>query len=240
MPKSSKPHLAVGGDEDVGRLQVAVDHEPAVRERDSARDVEQQLQACPDAEAVLAAIHIDRLALDVFEREKRPTLGRRCLRRTAARCSGARARPGCRAHAPCARLDHEPRKPAAASAPPAASVFRRRARPATPNPCHRHRVRAATDRVRPAHRPLGRSRQVPAPDRRCAAACQASARSQRPPSAAAANAAQASEPHARHPACRAKPADRTARSSNARSSNALKTFQLDSVRSAAAGMGCRF
>src|SRR4030095_14572568 len=67
-------YLALRIDEDVRRLQVAMDDQARVRIRERTRDLRDERDACAHIESVLAAIHIDRLALDVFESEIGPAI----------------------------------------------------------------------------------------------------------------------------------------------------------------------
>src|SRR5262249_55450774 len=63
--------LRVAGpvDEDVGRLDVAVDDQVGVRMGDGLENVEKEAEPLLDPEAAVPAIGVDRLALDVLEHE---------------------------------------------------------------------------------------------------------------------------------------------------------------------------
>jgi hypothetical protein len=65
-------HLAVGGHEHVGRLQVAVHDEPRVRVRHRLRHLQEQPQARARGQRLLRAPGIDGHAVDVLEGEKGP------------------------------------------------------------------------------------------------------------------------------------------------------------------------
>ena len=62
-------HLAVAVHEDVRRLQVAVDDQVGVGVRDRRLDVQEEADACLDAEPLVVAVAIDVLAVDVLEHE---------------------------------------------------------------------------------------------------------------------------------------------------------------------------
>ena len=64
-------HVAAGRDEDVRRLEVAVDDQVRVRVRDRVADLVEQVEPRFQRKAMRAAVIGDRLAFDVFEREIR-------------------------------------------------------------------------------------------------------------------------------------------------------------------------
>src|SRR5690606_39600044 len=65
-PEVEEFRLAVGGDEDVRRLEVAVDDEAAVRVLDGAADADEEAEPLVDAEAMAVAPRVDPLAVDVL------------------------------------------------------------------------------------------------------------------------------------------------------------------------------
>jgi hypothetical protein len=69
-----QPHLAVGGDENVAGLQVPMHDEPAVREGDRAADLQQQIELAPHRQRPFLGVGVDRLALDVLQRQVRPAV----------------------------------------------------------------------------------------------------------------------------------------------------------------------
>ncbi len=69
--------FAVGSDQDVGRLEVAVDDELLVRVLDRVADPAQQVDALADAEPLRIAPAVDRLAVDVFHDQVRMAVRRR-------------------------------------------------------------------------------------------------------------------------------------------------------------------
>ena len=97
-----QPHLAVGGDEDVARLEVAMDDQPRVRMCDRLGNLQEQAQALRHGQRVRGAVGVDRLRRRRAPSPARGGRRRSCRRRRAARCADARAWPGCRARAPCA------------------------------------------------------------------------------------------------------------------------------------------
>ena len=78
--------VALSGDEDVGRLQVPVDHAALVDEVDRAADLDDQLEALAHAELVDVAVGIERRPLDVLHDE----VGRAHRRRRHARVEQVR------------------------------------------------------------------------------------------------------------------------------------------------------
>jgi hypothetical protein len=66
----------VGGDEDVRRLDVAVDDEVTVRVRDAAADGEEQFEPRRGREVARGAVVVDAHALDVLHGEERLAVGR--------------------------------------------------------------------------------------------------------------------------------------------------------------------
>ena len=87
-------HPAFAVDEDVAGLEVAVQHELAVREGDRGADLEEEAQARVEWQAVRVAPVVDPLAP---RRARGPGRGRRrrsCRRRAGARSPGARGAPG--------------------------------------------------------------------------------------------------------------------------------------------------
>lgn len=70
-----QPHLAGRGDEDVARLEVAVHDEPAVRVRHRLGHLQDEAQPRVDRQAALAAMHVDRHAVDELHRQPGPALG---------------------------------------------------------------------------------------------------------------------------------------------------------------------
>ena len=75
MPKSSKRALTRLIDEDVGRLDVAMDDEVAVRIGDRVADFEKQPQPRGEIGTGAPAPGVDRLAIDIFDRHERPPVG---------------------------------------------------------------------------------------------------------------------------------------------------------------------
>ena len=76
MPKSSSLALAVRGDQDVGRLEVAVHHQAAVGAVDRRADALEEPQPLLQAEARAApAVLVDRHALHPLQHEERPAVG---------------------------------------------------------------------------------------------------------------------------------------------------------------------
>jgi hypothetical protein len=69
-------HRAVGGHEDVARLDVAVDHEPAVRMRHGGEHVGEEGQALLDVQMARVAPAVDALAVDELEHQVRLPAGR--------------------------------------------------------------------------------------------------------------------------------------------------------------------
>ena len=67
-----QPDLAVGGDQDVGGLQIAVYDELRVRVGDGIGDLRKQPDARPCIELMIATVLIDGPAFDVLDRQKRP------------------------------------------------------------------------------------------------------------------------------------------------------------------------
>ena len=59
--------MPVVGDEDVGRLQIAVDHQPAVRVGHRVAHLQQQLHPRAQRQQAGAAVGVDRLALHVLQ-----------------------------------------------------------------------------------------------------------------------------------------------------------------------------
>ena len=70
-PEVEELHLPRGRDEDVPRLDVAVDDEVLVRRIDCAADVDEQAQARRDVEPVAIAVRRDRQTVDVLHHEIR-------------------------------------------------------------------------------------------------------------------------------------------------------------------------
>ena len=83
--------LAVGADEDVGRLEVAVDDAVVVGVLHGHRDRADELEDLPLVEAVLADVLVERLAVDELHGEVADAVMRRRCRR-CGRCWGARVR----------------------------------------------------------------------------------------------------------------------------------------------------
>ena len=71
-----QPHLALRGDEDVRRLQVAVDHEVRVRMLDREQHLSEQPDPRLDTQRARVAPRGQRLAFDVFKREPGLACGR--------------------------------------------------------------------------------------------------------------------------------------------------------------------
>ena len=71
-----QPDLAVVRDEDIGRLEVAVDDQPAVRVRDGLHDLEEQAHASTHVQPFLLAVRADGPAGDVFQRQIGPAFRR--------------------------------------------------------------------------------------------------------------------------------------------------------------------
>ena len=67
----------VRSDEDVLRLDVAVDDEPLVGVRDAVTDLQKERETIVEREIALRAVPIDRHAVDVLHHEIGPTLGGR-------------------------------------------------------------------------------------------------------------------------------------------------------------------
>ena len=67
--------LAGGIHQDVGGLQVAMDHQPLVRVFHCRADLEEQRQALAQWQRVILAPAIDAVALDIFHRDERLAIG---------------------------------------------------------------------------------------------------------------------------------------------------------------------
>lgn len=65
-----QPHLPVGGDQDVGWLEVAVHHQVGVRVADRAAHLQDQLHPCLDRQLQALAVVGDRFAFDIGQRKK--------------------------------------------------------------------------------------------------------------------------------------------------------------------------
>ncbi len=63
--------LSVAVDQDVGRLDVAMDNQVHMREGDGAHDLQEQLDSRGSVERSVIAVPIDRHAVDVFEYQER-------------------------------------------------------------------------------------------------------------------------------------------------------------------------
>ncbi len=74
-PEIEQFHLPGGVDEDVRRLEIAMDNQPLMGCLDRRADVDEEPQAGTHAEAVPPAVVIDRLALDVLHDQVRRALG---------------------------------------------------------------------------------------------------------------------------------------------------------------------
>src|SRR5690606_27749789 len=70
-----QPNTTVGVDQDVGRLEVAVHDELAVRMLDRGADIEEPAHACANAEASGIAPARERIAAHELEGEPGPTVG---------------------------------------------------------------------------------------------------------------------------------------------------------------------
>ena len=67
-------NLSLRVDQDVGRLEIAMDDQSRMRVRDRAGDLRDERDPGAYVELVLAAVDVDRLAFDVLEREIRPAV----------------------------------------------------------------------------------------------------------------------------------------------------------------------
>ena len=165
-----QPDLAVGGDEDVRRLEVTVHDELAVRVGNGVdAPAGTRCRIRTDVEAALSAVLINRTAFDVLEREVRPSRGRdsgvvqsRDVRVRKSREDVALARKAI-CEPLCATRRH-----AATSAPRSGESGRRPDRPATQCPCRPRRAGAAGGRVqrlrrvdRRTRRPTRQRRRLP-------------------------------------------------------------------------------
>ena len=64
-----------GADEDIGRLEIAVDYEVAMGVGDGLADAQEEATTGGRREALLLAIAVDGFAVDIFEDEERATVG---------------------------------------------------------------------------------------------------------------------------------------------------------------------
>ena len=68
-------HLGVRGDQDVGRLEITVQHAAAVRIGDRIGHLQQQFELLPQRRSALCAPGVDRLAFDMLQRQVRAAQG---------------------------------------------------------------------------------------------------------------------------------------------------------------------
>jgi hypothetical protein len=73
-PEVQQLHVALWRDQDVGRLEIPVNHEVAVRMLDGTRHGAEELQPAFDPEPVPIAVHVDRDALDVLHDQVRSAI----------------------------------------------------------------------------------------------------------------------------------------------------------------------
>ena len=69
-------HIALVGHEDVGWLEIAMDDQPDVCVRDGARNLEEELEAGANRQALGRHVLVDRAPRHVLERQIRLAVGR--------------------------------------------------------------------------------------------------------------------------------------------------------------------
>ena len=70
-PEVQQPDLAIGGDQNIRRLQIPMHDELRVRVGDGIRDLRKQLQPRLQIDLLVAAVLVDLMSFDVLDREKR-------------------------------------------------------------------------------------------------------------------------------------------------------------------------
>ena len=68
-------HLTLCGHQNIGGFQIAMHHQPCMSMGDGTRHLQQQAQTLVDTQRALFAIHVNGLALDVFQGEVGSPLG---------------------------------------------------------------------------------------------------------------------------------------------------------------------